>query len=100
MIGGSSDNTVRVHDLKTKKPKATFSDHTAEVLSVSVSKDDDLKICSSATDGFIHINNLGSERSVTKLQLNDSSVRSAIFSPMKSYEIGSGHDDGLVAVWD
>ena len=32
LIGGSSDSTVKVFDLKTKKSKATFSDHTSEVL--------------------------------------------------------------------
>ena len=79
---------------------ATFNDHSAEVLSVSVSKEDPLKIWSSASDGCIYINTLEETKAVTKLFLNDSSCRSAIFSPMKSYEIGSGHDDGHVAIWD
>ena len=100
LIGGSSDNTVRVFDLKSKKLTATFSDHSSEVLWVSVSKDENLKVCSSGSDGSIYVNSLDQTDNLTKLQLNDSSVRSAIFSPMKSNEIGSGHDDGLVAVWD
>ena len=100
LIGGSSDSTVKVFDLKTKKSKATFSDHTSEVLWVFINKDEDLKICSSSSDGDIYINNLKEDRAISKLKLNDSTVKTAIFSPMKSYEIGSGHDDGLIAVWD
>jgi len=32
LVGGSSDNTVRVFDLKHKKLSHTFSDHSSEVL--------------------------------------------------------------------
>lgn len=67
---------------------------------MSVSKDDELKICSSSTDGVIMVHDLKQDKALTKMQLNENSVRNAIFSPMKSYEIGSGHDDGLIAVWD
>lgn len=65
-----------------------------------MNKDDDFKICSSSADGSIFINSLSSPTNLTKLSLNESSVRTSIFSPMKSNEIGTGHDDGMVAVWD
>jgi len=101
LIGGSSDNTVRVFDLKHKKLAHTFSDHSSEVLWVSANnKEDLLRICSSSTDGAIYVNSLNSAQATTKLKLNDSSCRAAIFSPMRAYEIGSGHDDGTIAIWD
>jgi protein NEDD1 len=101
LMAGSSDNTVRVFDLKHKKMFKTFTDHSSEVMSVSCNiKEDNLRICSSASDGNIYINSLDDSKALANLQLNDSSCRCAFFSPMKSYEIGSGHDDGLVAVWD
>lgn len=101
LIGGSSDHTVRVFDLKNKSMYKTFTDHSSEVLWVSCNnKEENLRICSSGTDGMIYINSLESSKALGSFQLNESSCRWAIFSPMKSSEFGSGHDDGLIAIWD
>lgn len=101
LIGGSSDSTVRVFDLKNKSMYKTFTDHSSEVLSVSCNnKEDNLRICSSATDGMIYINSLEDSKALANFQLNDSSCRVSKFSPMKSSEFGSGHNDGIIAIWD
>ncbi len=76
LLGGSSDHTVRVFDLKNKSMYKTFTDHSAEVLSVSCNnKEENLKICSSATDGMIYINSLESSKALASFQLNESSCR-------------------------
>jgi len=52
LIAGSSDCTVRIYDLKKKGLSHTISDHSSEVLSVSLSCDD-TTLASSDIEGMI-----------------------------------------------
>ena len=57
LIGGSGDNTIRIFDLKTRSLVSSISQHSSEVFSVSVNKDDSL-IASSSLNGEIYTHNL------------------------------------------
>ena len=79
---------------------STISSHSSEVLGVSINCHDNL-IASSSLDGSIFVHDLGEDFSQKhKLTLNGYKCANIQFSYLKEFQLGSGHEDGTIAVWD
>lgn len=121
IASSSSDKTVRVWDLRTRKLKATLAGHTERILTVTFSPDGSI-LASGCRDGAIHLwdpttgehkvsligNNLFTRTPSLPRRKDDpshitargrSAVTSLVFSP-DGKTLANGNLDGTIHFWD
>ncbi|MCX6578715.1 MAG: hypothetical protein NT166_00860 [Candidatus Aminicenantes bacterium] len=100
IASGSNDGAVRLWDMVSRKPIATFQGHTDIVNSVAFSAISDGKtIASGSNDKTVRLWNIATGVEIKRLQGHTDIVNSVAFSP-DGKTIASGSGDSTVRLWD
>ncbi|XP_077988470.1 protein NEDD1-like [Glandiceps talaboti] len=100
LISGGKDKIVNVWDMKSKKLKKTFKEHTDAVTCVTVNYND-THIASGSYSGDIILSNVVSGQSFSPLRAPKvQAIRGLQYSHFKKSLLGSVSDDGALNLWD
>lgn len=101
IITSSGDSTCILWDVETKTPKITFSDHTGDVMSVSIFEEGNIFVsgsCDSTSKVFDHRTS-GSSKCVFTFPGHESDINSVnFFGDGKAF--GTGSDDSSCRLFD
>ena len=98
LASGSSDNTIRLWDTKTRRRKATFAGHTRRVRAVAFSPDGNT-LASTSEDDTVRLWNLRTRRFKRTLTGHTDTGRTVAFSP-DGKVLASGSADSTILLWD
>ena len=99
IITSSGDSTCILWDVETKTPKLTFSDHTGDVMSVSIYENKNIFVsgsCDSTAKIFDHRNG---SKCVATFPGHESDINSVHFFP-DGNAFGTGSDDSSCRMFD
>jgi guanine nucleotide-binding protein G(I)/G(S)/G(T) subunit beta-1 len=99
IITGSGDSTAIYWDIETKKPLQRFVEHSADVMSISLSPQDTSIFATGSCDGTSRIWDIRVSKSVCTFHAHESDVNSVSFFP-DGYAIGTGSDDATCRIFD
>lgn len=94
---GTSDNKVKIYDIRMQKLQQLYSSHEAPVTKVSFHASGNY-IVSSSQDGSLRMFDLLEARPIYDLRGHNKPVNAVTFSPKGEY-LASGGDDNIVFVW-
>ncbi|TRY62723.1 hypothetical protein TCAL_08195 [Tigriopus californicus] len=94
---GTSDNKVKIYDIRMQKLQQLYSSHEAPVTKVSFHASGNY-IVSSSQDGSLRMFDLLEARPIYDLRGHNKPVNAVTFSPKGEY-LASGGDDNVVFIW-
>ncbi|XP_070558499.1 protein NEDD1-like [Ptychodera flava] len=100
LISGGKNRIVNIWDMKSRKLKKTFKEHTDSVTCVTVNFNDTY-IASGSANGDIILSNVISGQSFSPLRAPKvQAIRGLQYSYFKKSLLGSVSDDGCLNLWD
>ena len=98
LASGSSDNTIKLWDVKTGKEQATLEGHTDAVFSVAYSPDGKT-LASGSVDKTIKLWDVATGKEQATLKGHTEAVISVAYSP-DGKTLASGSRDKTIKLWD
>ncbi|MEZ2319869.1 MAG: AAA-like domain-containing protein [Microcoleus sp.] len=98
LASASDDHTIKLWNLQSQKPIATFTGHSNFVRSVAFSPDGKT-LASASDDHTIKLWNLETQKLIATLTGHSNSVRSVAFSP-GGKTLASASDDHTIKLWN
>ena len=99
IITASGDSTCILWDVETKTPKVTFTDHTGDVMSVSVFEDRNCFVTGSCDTTAKIFDYRSGNKSVASFPGHESDINSVHFFP-DGQAFGTGSDDSSCRLFD
>jgi len=99
IITASGDSTCILWDIDNKQAKATFSDHTGDVMSVSIGADSNNIFVSGSCDSTARVHDYRTQKCVGTYHGHESDINSVqLFPDGKAF--GTGSDDSSCRLFD
>jgi len=99
IITSSGDSTCILWDVETKTPKITFSDHTGDVMSVSIYEDRNIFVSGSCDSTAKIFDHRSGQKCVATFPGHESDINSVHFFP-DGQAFGTGSDDSSCRIFD
>lgn len=99
ILTGSGDSTCNCWDIDKSKPISRFTEHTADVMSISLNRQDENIFASGSCDGTAKIWDIRLGKSVSTFHGHESDVNSVAFFP-DGLSIATGSDDSTCRIFD
>jgi len=99
IITSSGDSTCILWDVETKTPKVTFSDHTGDVMSVSIFEDRNIFVSGSCDSTAKIFDHRAGQKCVATFPGHESDINSVHFFP-DGQAFGTGSDDSSCRLFD
>ena len=98
IVSGSSDNTIKLWDIKSGEEIRTFKGHSSWVILVTITQDGKY-IVSGSLDNTIKLWDIKSGKEIRTFEGHSDSVKSVAITPDGKY-IVSGSSDETIKLWD